>query len=96
MNSSRESENSKLSVPSPWPEPPSPPLPAPDSGRATRSPWLNVRLPGWTISRSPPRPCLNPGSEMSFTGMRTSPPFSMSLIERSETMPSIARFTWSL
>src|SRR6476620_5467875 len=86
MNSSRDSEKTNESSLSPSPAPPLLPPPAPPCGRAMRSPATYSRLPGRTNSRSPPRPKPNDGSEISFVGTRTSPPFSMSARRRSPTI----------
>src|SRR5690349_17486832 len=83
MNSSRDSENTNSSSPSPWPPSVPRPWPPPPFGRGMRSPVLYSRLPGSTNSRSPPWPKLNEGSEMSLRGTCTTPPCSMSLKLRS-------------
>src|SRR5512139_2004671 len=84
MNSSFVSSNTKSSMPSPSGEPPPAP-PPPSSGRSTRSPLTNSRLPGSTMLRRPPGPWWKIGSDRSLAGIETLSPRSRSVTLRPDT-----------
>jgi len=89
----------KLKSSSPSPESlacPPPEPPAPPAGRAILSPCRYSVLPGWTVSRAPPRPCWNKGSPMSLRGMVMFSERSMSRMPRLSMARRTASRTCSL